>query len=188
MRHGVPLTTRHGMETNATLDALVKQHAFLAGLPAQFCEFLTECATIRRFASKQQVFDEGSEADHFYLIVTGGVRLETYVPGNGMVPIQQLGPGDPLGWSWLFPPFRWNFTAVTTAPTEVISFSAIELRAKAVQDLEFRNEVLTRVSRTLLQRLQATRRQLVGLHCSLLPHSKGEHINEAEQKSIAVQV
>src|SRR5690348_8533125 len=99
------------METNLALDALVTEHPFLARLPAPFCEFLTDCAMVRRFASKQHVFEEEGQADHFYLIVSGRVRLETYVPGDGIVPIQQLGPGDALGWSWLFPPFRWNFAA-----------------------------------------------------------------------------
>lgn len=163
------------------MDSLLKEHPFLAGLPSAFRGFLSDRAQVRRFASKQHVFDEGSEADHFYLIVTGAVRLETYVPGDGMVLIQQLGPGDALGWSCLFPPFRWNFSAFTTAPTEVLSFSALDLRAKAVEDIHFSNELLTRVSKTLLQRLQATRRSLVELHSSLLAHPKGTEQHEFEK-------
>jgi CRP-like cAMP-binding protein len=152
------------METTVSLNTLVEGHPFLANLRPDFCDFLVGCAVVRRFAAKQRVIDEGGEADHFYLIVTGSLRLETSVPKDGMVPIQSLGAGDALGWSWLFPPYRWHFSATTTAPTEVISFAADALRGKAAHDLEFSNELLSRVARTILQRLQATRRELVRLY------------------------
>jgi hypothetical protein len=80
------------------------------------------------------------------------------------VTIQKLGPGEALGWSWLFAPFRWQFTATTYAPTEVISCNAEALRAKAADSQDFRAELLTRIAKTLLQRLQATRMQLVDLY------------------------
>jgi CRP/FNR family transcriptional regulator, cyclic AMP receptor protein len=156
------------METTVSLNTLVAEHPFLANFSPDFCDFLTGCAMVRRFASKQRVFEEGGEADHFYLIVTGSVLLETSVPEDGLVPIQSLGAGDALGLSWLFPPSRWQFSATTTAPTEVISFAAEAIRGKAAHDLEFSNELLTRVARTILQRLQATRRELVELHSPVL--------------------
>jgi CRP-like cAMP-binding protein len=125
-----------------------------------FCD----CATIRRFASQQQIFHEGGEADHFYLIITGNVALETFVPGRGMVTNQTLGAGDALGWSWLFPPHKWHFTASTREPTEVISLNAVALRGVAEEDREFHDELVTRVARTLHQRLLGTREQLVDLY------------------------
>jgi CRP/FNR family transcriptional regulator, cyclic AMP receptor protein len=154
------LSERSDMQTLDPLENLIKEHPFLAGLSSEFCEFLCECASLRRFASHQQIFQEGGEADHFYLILTGAVSLETVVPGRGIITIQSLGPGEALGWSWLFPPYEWQFTATTRAPTEVISFDASALRAKAAGDRDFRDELLTRVAKTLFQRLQATRIQL----------------------------
>jgi CRP/FNR family transcriptional regulator, cyclic AMP receptor protein len=151
------------MRTMEPLDKLVAKHPFLTGLDPQFLQFLTDCATVRRFAAQQQIFREGNEADHFYLIVSGRVSLETDVPGSGLVTIQVLGPGDALGWSWLFPPYQWHFTAKTLAPTEVISFTAADLREKAARNRDFQNEMLIRISRTLLQRLQGTRREMVKL-------------------------
>jgi CRP/FNR family transcriptional regulator, cyclic AMP receptor protein len=145
-------------------DCLIREHPFLAGLPAEFYDFFNQCASTRRFASQQVVFHEGGEADHFYLIVSGRIALETFVPGCGTVTIQELGPGDALGWSWLFPPYEWHFTAITREPTEVISFDALALRTKAEQDPRFHNELLTRVSQSLYQRLLVTRAQLIDLY------------------------
>ena len=152
------------MQTLDTLTDLIKTHPFLAGLAPEFYEFLEGCATLRRFASQQQIFHEGGEADHFYLIVSGEVALETFIPGCGTVTIQRVGPKQALGWSWLFPPHQWHFTAMTLTPTEVISFDAEELCAKAAENRDFRDELLTRVSKTLLERLQSTRMQLVDLY------------------------
>jgi CRP-like cAMP-binding protein len=146
------------------MDQLIAEHPFFSGLDPAFYELLSDCASLRRFASKQEIFHEGSYADHFYLILTGKVALETFVPGCGMVTIQNLEAGDALGWSWMFDPYKWHFTATTRAPTEVISFNAAALRAKAEDNRDFRDELLVRISKTLLQRLQGTRLQLIDLY------------------------
>ncbi len=143
------------------VDPVIVEHPFLAGLKPEFRHFLSDCGSLRSFAAQQQIFREGGEADHFYLIVSGSVILETFVPGCGMVTVQSLGSGDALGWSWLFPPYEWHFTATTHAPTEVISFGAAALRAKAQEDPSFHNEFLSRIANTLFQRLLSTRKQLI---------------------------
>jgi CRP/FNR family cyclic AMP-dependent transcriptional regulator len=152
------------MPTLDALETLVKGHPFLAGIDPSFCEFFAECASLRRFASQQQVFHEGGEADHFYLILFGNVALETWVAGHGNVTIQTLGSGDALGWSWFFPPHEWHYTATTRAPTDVISFGAAALRARAEANRDFREDLLARISKTLLQRLESSREQIISLY------------------------
>lgn len=152
------------MQTMNGLDVLIMEHPFLSGINPELCDLLGDCASRRLFASHQEIFHDGNEASHFYLILTGSVALETFVPGCGMVTIQTLGPGDALGWSWLFPPYKWHFTASTRAPTEVISFDAATLRAIADENRDFREELLTRVAKTLLRRLLGTRMQLIDLY------------------------
>ena len=152
------------MQTIDSIEYLIETHPFLFGLSPEHIHFLRNCATLRRFASKQQIFHEGDDADHFYLIISGRVALETFVPGAGMATIETIGPGEALGWSWLFPPFRWHFTATSQEPTEVISFEAGRLRDMAEDDRDFRDELLARVSKMLLNRLENTRMQLIDLY------------------------
>ena len=154
--------------TAPDLHRSIVEHPFLAGLPPKFCDFFCESASLQRFASNQQIFHEGEAADHFFLILSGKVGLETFVPGSGMTDIQTLGVGAALGWSWLFPPHRWHFTATTLAPTELISFEAAALRARAAENRDFRDELLVRMVRTLLQRLESTRMRLIDF-CGLQP-------------------
>jgi CRP/FNR family transcriptional regulator, cyclic AMP receptor protein len=152
------------MQTMDTLQTLVTGHPFLSGLRPEFCDIFHDCATIRRFASQQQIFHEAGDADHFYLILNGSVALETFVPGCGTVTIQNIGAGEALGWSWLFPPYQWHFTATTREPTEVVSLDAAVLRAEAEQDRDFQDELLTRIVKTLYQRLMGARDQLIDLY------------------------
>lgn len=152
------------MQTVDSVEDLVETHPFCFGLSSEHIHFLRNGATLRRFASQQEIFHEGEEADHFYLIVSGEVALESAVPGAGAATIENIEAGQALGWSWLFPPYRWHFTARTVEPTEVISFEAARLRDKAGEDRDFRDELLSRISKVLLNRLEHTRMQLIDVY------------------------
>ena len=152
------------MQTIETLEDEIKTHPFLEGINPHFHHFFADCATLLRVNRDRQIFREGGDADHFYLIRSGKVILETFVPGCGMVTIQTLNAGEPLGWSWLFPPHEWHFSATAGEPTELIAFEAASLREKAEENRDFSNELVTRVAKILLERLQATRIQLIDLY------------------------
>ena len=152
------------METAASLEELITTHPFLTGISREFQSFLCDCGSPRRFGSQQQVFQQGGEADHFYLIISGKVVVEATVPEGGRIVIQTLGAGEALGWSWLFPPHQWCFTATPAMPTEVLSFGGQQLRQKAQEDPDFARELLTRITRVLVERLQATRNELVRVY------------------------
>jgi CRP/FNR family transcriptional regulator, cyclic AMP receptor protein len=152
------------MQTINSVEELVESHPFLSDLAPRYFHFLGENASLREIEAGHQVFHEGGEAECFYLIVRGKIELTTFVPGSGVALIQSLEGGEALGWSWLFPPYEWHFTATAVAPTELIVFDAAKLREKIKQDTKFSNELVTRVAQTLVQRLQGTRAQLVDLY------------------------
>ena len=144
------------------IENIIARHPFLENLHQRYSHFLRECAAFQHFGPRQQIFQTGSEADRFYLIYQGRVALETpFIPGKGVVTIQTLEAGEVLGWSWLFPPFVWHFGARAIEPTDVVAFDAAVLRDKANEDHEFGYEFAMRVGGVMLQRLQATRLQLL---------------------------
>ena len=99
---------------------------------------------------------------YFYLIERGRVALETpFIPGKGVIIVETLDAGEVLGWSWLFPPYIWHFGAIALEPTDVVVFDADFLRNKASEDHEFGYQLAMRVGSLMLQRLQATRLQLL---------------------------
>jgi CRP/FNR family cyclic AMP-dependent transcriptional regulator len=147
-----------------TLEEMIVKHPFWAGLNVHYVDLLKKSVTFERFDVGQSIFQEGGNADQFYLIQKGRVTLDAFVPGRGAVTIQTVGSGDALGWSWLFPPYQWHFSARSSDATEAIVFGAKLLRDEAEQNHDFGYELNKRVSKMLLQRLQETRLLLVDFY------------------------
>ena len=103
------------------------------------------------------IFREGELADRFYLIETGKVILES---SDGL--------GDSLlGWSWMFPPHTWNFTARAVEPITAIFFPGTTLREYCERDHSLGYELLKRMSLVMNRRMQAARNKMLTIHyCS----------------------
>jgi CRP/FNR family cyclic AMP-dependent transcriptional regulator len=134
-------------------------HPFLKGMSEQHLKILAAASMFAQFEPGEVIFREGEPANRFYLIHTGEVELETTHEGNGLISIQKLGPGDVLGWSWLYPPYYWHFNARATKPTTATFYYGTRLREICEQNREFGFEMMKRISEVLLQRLQSTRKQ-----------------------------
>jgi CRP/FNR family transcriptional regulator, cyclic AMP receptor protein len=132
-------------------------HPFWKGMDPDHLRLMQEIAISERFQAGQLIFQEGQPADRFCLIQTGQVRLDAFVPGRGIVTVQTLIAGDPLGWSWLFLPYRWHFSAHANETTELIVFDGKFLRDLSELNHEFGYELIKRVSNVLLERLQEMR-------------------------------
>jgi CRP-like cAMP-binding protein len=142
---------------------LVANHPLLAGLPGDTVELVTGCTRNVAFSVGDLLLAEGDPADTLYLLRRGRVALEVRAPGKAMI-IDILSPGQPLGWSWLFPPYRWSFDARALDPVGALSVDAACLRAKAEADPAFGYELMKRISAIILQRLQAARLRLLDLY------------------------
>jgi hypothetical protein len=92
------------------------------------------------------------------------VALEIHVPARGSVTIETLHDGDLLGWSWLFPPYRWSFDAKALGETSLISFDGACLRGKCESDPVLGYELMKRISQVIIDRLQATRMRLLDVY------------------------
>ncbi len=116
------------------------------------------------FKAGATIFREGGEASMWYLITDGVVTLEIDVPGRGPHILQTLHEGDVLGWSWLFPPYRWSFDAYARTDVEAIRFDAERLREAKRQDPSLGYDLMQRFAQVLVQRMQAARLQLLDIY------------------------
>jgi CRP-like cAMP-binding protein len=112
------------------------------------------------FETGETILREGDYADKFYLICEGKIALEAACNGATSVPIQTLGAGDLLGWSWLYAPYEWHFTARALEPVKAVELNAASLLIRAEEDPVFGYELMKRISQHLIQRFQATRKRL----------------------------
>jgi len=143
---------------------LVGGHAFFHDLPPEAVATVVGCAQNVAFDAGQLLLAEGDAATTFYLLRRGQVAIEVHAPGRGGIVVQTLGPGSVVGWSWLVPPYRWSFDARATTDVGAVAIDGACLRAKAESQPAFGYVLLTRVSAVLLERLQATRTQLLDLY------------------------
>lgn len=151
--------------------SVLAAHPFLRGLSRDQVGRLAVAARHVAMPARQRLFEEGAPADRFWLIDAGSVVLDTVVPGHGRVIIETLGRGDPLGLSWLLPPYEWEFGAMTTQATQAFEFDAAEVRAACQLDCELGSALYRRLLQAAVCRLQATRNRLVEVsaHPDLLP-------------------
>jgi CRP-like cAMP-binding protein len=144
----------------ALLPLIAAQPFFKGMNPAQL-QLLAESALEMKFEPGQKFFEAGSPANRFYLILEGKVVLESELAEPGtMLPVQTLGPGDNLGWSWLFPPYLVHLGAYAVEPTRVIFFYGTRLREQCEQNHEFGYELMKRIAEVACQCLSATQQRL----------------------------
>ena len=147
-----------------TLEPLLAEHALFRDLSSDYVALLSGCASNVRFAEEERIFRQGEPADRCYLIRNGMVSVEIYSPTTGPVTIQTLGPGEVLGLSWLFPPYKWHFDSRAKEPTRAIALDGKCLRGKCDDDPRLGYELMKRFSALIHARMQAARLQIMDIY------------------------
>ncbi len=146
----------------AELEREVAAHPFLIGTREHQIRLLADCAMRSHFRAGEVVFREGEMANRFYLIERGRVSLESSTLGDN-ITIDEISDGDLLGWSWLFPPYAWHFTARALEKTTTIFFYGTVLREYCEKDHSLGFELFKRMSVVMLRRLQGARTKLLNV-------------------------
>ncbi|MFE9258060.1 Crp/Fnr family transcriptional regulator [Streptomyces sp. NPDC006879] len=119
------------------------------------------------FSEGARLFDEGSPAKFFWIVRSGTVTLDIQGPGRRPVVIESLGPGELVGWSWLFPPYVWQLGAEAMTPVRTYEFDGPTVRLQMDADPRFGSSVGHWVGQALAHRLHSTRVRLLDMYA---PH------------------
>ena len=155
---GEPLSERY-----PDIEKRLAAHPFLKGMTRHHIELLALCAVPTQFDPGQTIFLEGEPANGFYLIDTGRVVLEAKASDGTQVVIDSVCAGEPLGWSWLFPPYLWHFSARAAERCSVICLSGTLLRQHREDDVTFSLELFKRTTEVMVRRLQRAREKLMSV-------------------------
>jgi len=147
-----------------TVAELVEEQGVFQGLKPEWIELMSGCGKNIRLEAKTFLFREGQPADHFYLLRRGKVALEIDVPGQPPAVFQTLGPGEVLGWSWLFPPYQYAYDAQVQEELGAIAFDGKCLRGKCEANTDFGYALMKRFSKVFFERLKATRLQVLDIY------------------------
>jgi CRP/FNR family transcriptional regulator, cyclic AMP receptor protein len=146
------------------LDAVVLDAPVFAGLGEAQAVQLAGCARTIGWDDGDTLFREGDPADAFYVVRRGRVALELFVPNRGPLTIETIEPGEVVGWSWLFAPYRWHFDGRAVGAVRAIQLDGACLRSKCDADPALGYELMHRFSQVMLERLQATRLRLADVY------------------------
>jgi CRP-like cAMP-binding protein len=105
---------------------------------------------------------EGDPATQLFLIEAGCVELSTSDKRGRRVLVQTIGPGEIVGWSWMVPPYLWQFEVRASASVSGIQYDAKWLRERCEEDHDLGYELLRYTYAVLADRLAATRRTTAG--------------------------
>ena len=133
------------------------------GMDARHLRALVESATVVRFEPGDVIFEEGEPARRFYLIRTGRVALQLVSYRVEPFSLMTLEGGDIIGWSWLFPPYHWKFTATALGVIRAISIDGRSVCARCDEDHDLGYELMKRFAQIIESRVEALSVHLVAV-------------------------
>jgi CRP/FNR family cyclic AMP-dependent transcriptional regulator len=158
-----------------SLYTLIEQQPFFKGLNGMQLQMLADSALVMEFQPGEKILHEGAPANRFFLILEGQVSFEMELDANGAtMPLQTLGPGDDVGWSWLFPPYALHFSARAIERTRTIFFYGTRLREQCELDHEFGYQLMKRIAEVATKCLQAMQQRFVESAAGTSPGSPSE--------------
>jgi CRP/FNR family transcriptional regulator, cyclic AMP receptor protein len=157
---------RPGRETQMSpltiFDELVL-HPFLGDLPMGWLQRLAVHGRRVVRPAGFRLCAQNGPADSFWLLRSGAVALDTFVPGRGDVVIELVGADGVVGCTWLVPPYRCTVGAVVTGKIRAVEFRAAGVRNLIGEDPALGLELTTRFLAVLTRRLGASTRHLAEL-------------------------
>jgi CRP/FNR family transcriptional regulator, cyclic AMP receptor protein len=139
-------------------------HPSFSRLPDASVARLAAASSERRYPAGTVIFEADGAADEFFVIRNGLVALQMIAPGRAPLVVETLGPGELLGVSWAFPPYRWNWSAVAQSDVEAVAFQTALVYNAAHEDPVLRAALLEAVASEAIGRLHATRMRLLDVY------------------------
>jgi len=147
--------------SNQSIEDYLPTHAFFSGLDDSFMKFLSDSATELKIKKGDVLFRQGERADKFYLLRNGQMSVQVPALMGPTLEIQTLGEDQMLGWSWLIPPYRWNFQARALEDSDLLEFDGSAILARCEEDPKFGYELLKRFATLMSERLDAARQKMM---------------------------
>jgi CRP-like cAMP-binding protein len=184
------------MDRTVRNDSGIKQQILrriylFSGIAAADLETLARMAVRKSFPRQATIFREGKDAQGFYILITGQIKLVKSSPEGKEYIIRLVGPGETFAEAAVFGEIPYPATAIALEDCQTLFFPqgpflhhlaaspalARNMLAtlsrlmfhltKQLEDLSLK-EVSARLARYIVERCQATHGKIAGgLHCEL---------------------
>ena len=135
---------------------------FFKGMNDRHIKVLAACACRIHIEKGTVIFHQGETANRFYLVEEGTIQLDGALKSvEHRVVAGSISRGGVLGWSSLFPPYQWQFTARALTQIYGLFFDATVLREHCERDPSLGFELFKRMGKQMVTRLQSARRRVL---------------------------
>jgi len=123
-----------------------------------------QISILRHFKAGEVFFREGDKQDFFYLVLSGRVALDMFVPHHGKVRFYTCEEWDNFGWSSVTPVVRTRTAgAVGVMAGTVIATDTQKLKDLCDRDHDIGYLFMRRMTNVIASRLLVTRLQLLDM-------------------------
>ena len=147
-----------------TIEALLAEHPFFKGMPAQHLATIAACGRPEQFKAGDFLCRGVDEALDFYVILSGSVSVEIFSARRGPVTTTTLEEGEVLGWFWFDKPLHWHLDARARQVTRVVALDVKALMQKCEEDHDLGYDVMKRYAHHLAVQFRITKLQLVDMY------------------------
>ncbi len=126
-------------------------------------ELVAGCARNEIVEDGVELARDGEPADRFFVVRSGRLAVAVHGPSRSLV-VDTAGPGEVVGWSWIFPPYRWTADVHAVGQTRILVVDGACLRDKCESDPAFGYRVMKSFARVVAHRLEATHLRLLDLY------------------------
>jgi CRP-like cAMP-binding protein len=147
------LPFRHAGDTGPLSAEELSCLRLFDGMDTADLELMAARTKIAHFAPGDRIVTQGDLADRFYVILSGKAAIECDLP-DYRVQVMEIGPGEPVGFSWLFEPDKVHFSARALEPVTAVFFFGTLLLQDCEESPRLGYELAKRTGQTMLHRME----------------------------------
>lgn len=143
-----------------TIDEL-KNVRFFDTYTDEELKIFISISSIKEFKVKDILFEQYDELTEIYVLLSGCLSLGISLAKEKRIRLGTLEEGQLFSWSAIFSPHISTAWVMATCPTKVMAIDAKKLNLTFENKCEFGFKTMSKIARTISQRLSDTRFQLM---------------------------
>ena len=124
-------------------------------------KIFSEISTVKEFQVKEILFEQYDRLSDLFILLEGTLSLGISLPKEKRIHLSNIEPGQMFSWSAGFEPCISTAWVKATSPAKVLAIDAKKLQEEFQKDCEFGFITISKIAKTISNRLSDTRLQLM---------------------------
>jgi CRP/FNR family transcriptional regulator len=123
--------------------------------------FFSEISSVKEFKVKDILFEQYDQLSDLYLLLEGTLSLGISLAKEKRIHLSSIQQGQLFSWSAVFEPYISTAWVMATGPAKVLAIDSKKLQVEFKRDCEFGFLTISKIARTISNRLSDTRFHLM---------------------------